>query len=92
MQNYSTQTLDKNLRNRLESAVKKARVIAEQAASQVLKRLDVGESSPADYLTEEQRSLRTRLRALGRQLGDVKQASASQSLDNLITSVAYEHW
>src|SRR5699024_278792 len=66
--------------------------IAEQAASDVLNRLGVGEARPADYLSETQRSLRTRLRALGRQLGDVRHEDRQQDLDNLITSVAYEHW
>src|SRR5690625_4824193 len=92
MQTYTTQPLDRNLRNQLERAVKEARGIAEQAASESLNRLGVGEPRPADYLNEEQRSLRTRLRALGRQLGDVRHEDRHQDLDNLITSVAYEHW
>lgn len=92
MQSLVAPTLDKTLRSQLERAVKKARVIAEKAASEALNRLGVGEPRPADYLNDEQRSLRTRLRALGRQLGDVRHDDRQQDLDNLIISVAYEHW
>ncbi len=86
------QPLDKALRRALEATVVKARDIAELAASQALTRLSVGEAKPADYLSDEQRQLRTRLRAHGRQLGDIKKASGQQSLSKLITEVAYEHW
>lgn len=86
------QPLEKALRRALEATVVKARDIAELAASQALARLSVGEAKPADYLSDEQRQLRTRLRAHGRQLGDSKQANGQQSLNKLITEVAYEHW
>ena len=86
------QPLDKALRRALEATVVKARDIAELAASQAITRLSVGEAKAADYLCDEQRQLRTRLRAHGRQLGDSKQANGQQSLNKLITEVAYEHW
>ncbi|MFK1160053.1 Eco57I restriction-modification methylase domain-containing protein [Pseudomonas aeruginosa] len=86
------QPLDKALRRALEATVVKARDIAELAASQALTRLCVGEAKAADYLNDQQRQLRTRLRAHGRQLGDSKQANGQQSLNKLITEVAYEHW
>jgi len=86
------QPLDKALRRALEATVVKARDIAETAASQALTRLSVGEAKAADYLNDQQRQLRTRLRAHGRQLGDNKQANGQQSLNKLITEVAYEHW
>ncbi len=86
------QPLDKALRRALEATVVKARDIAELAASQALTRLSVGEGKAADYLNDQQRQLRTCLRAHGRQLGDSKQASGQQSLNKLITEVAYEHW
>ncbi|WP_197678340.1 Eco57I restriction-modification methylase domain-containing protein [Pseudomonas synxantha] len=70
----------------------KARDIAEQAATQALKRLGVGDAKPADYLNDEQRKLRTRLRAHGRQLGDSKDANGQQTIHKLVTEVAYEHW
>jgi len=86
------QPLDKTLRRALEATVVKARDIAELAAAQALSRLSVGEAKPAEYLNDGQRQLRTGLRAHGRQLGDIKQAGGQQSLNKLITEVAYEHW
>lgn len=86
------QSLDKVLRRALETTVIKARDIAEQAAAQALTRLSVADAKPADYLNDEQRRLRARLRAHGRQLGDVKQDSDKQGVNKLITEVAYEHW
>ncbi len=86
------QPLDKALRRTLEATVVKARDIAEQAATQSVKRLCVGDAKPADYLSGEQRKLRTRLRAHGRQLGDSKDGNGQQSVHKLITEVAYEHW
>lgn len=89
---HHRQPLDKALRRALESTVIKAREVAELAALQSLKRLSVGEGKPADYLDEQQRNLRNRLRAHGRQLGDIKQDNGQQSLNKLVTEVAYEHW
>ncbi|MGN5517908.1 N-6 DNA methylase [Halopseudomonas sp. Lyrl_26] len=86
------QPLDKALRRALEAAVIKARDIAELAATQALTRLSVGEAKPADYLNEEQRELRNRLRAHGRQLGDIKQDNKQQSISRLVTEAAYQHW
>lgn len=86
------QPLDKTLRRALESTVVKARDIAEQAATHALKRLGVGDAKPAEYLNDEQRKLRTRLRAHGRQLGDSKDDNGQQSIRKLVTEVAYEHW
>lgn len=86
------QPLDKALRRALEATVIKARDIAEQAATQALKRLSVGDAKPADYLSDEQRKLRTRLRAHGRQQGDSKDGNGQQSIHKLVSEVAYEHW
>ena len=86
------QPLDKALRRTLEATVVKARDIAEQAATQAVKRLGVGDAKPADYLSDEQRKLRTRLRAHGRQLGDSKDGNGQQSIHKLVSEVAYEHW
>ena len=86
------QPLDKAVRRALEATVVKARDIAEQAATQAVKRLGVGDVKPADYLSDEQRKLRTRLRAHGRQLGDSKDGNGQQTIDKLVTEIAYEHW
>jgi hypothetical protein len=90
--NHTRQPLDRTLRKALETTVGKAREVAEQAAAQALTRLSVGEAKPADYLTDAQRNLRNRLRAHGRQLGDIKLDNGQQGIRKLVTEVAYEHW
>lgn len=84
--------LDKALRSGLERTVIKARDIAEEAATQALKRHAVGDKQAPDYFTEAQRALRNRLRAHGRQLGDVRHDNSEQTIHKLVTEVAYEHW
>jgi len=85
--------LDKTLRNRLEKSIKDARDIAEDAALAALNQLGVKESKPFDYLTPEERGLRRRLRAHGRQLGDTRDSSTkAQKIDRLVEEVAYEQW
>ena len=84
-------SLDKKLRKQLETAVIKARNIAETAATQVLNRLSVGNNKAAEYLTDDQKNLRNRLRAHGRQLGDVLKGG-EQETKHLVVEIAYEHW
>jgi len=84
--------LERNLRNQLEKAVSEARSVAEAGAMAVLDYLGVPESSPYDYMSEEQRDLRRRLRSHGRQLGDSLNGGVVQSIDRLTEEVAYEHW
>lgn len=60
-------TLDKTLRAQLERDIKKARGIAETAARAALEQLGVGEAAPFEYLSEDERVLRRKLRAHGRQ-------------------------
>ncbi|EPQ5406877.1 TPA: SAM-dependent DNA methyltransferase [Pseudomonas aeruginosa] len=85
--------LDKKLRKQLETTVIRARDIAEQAAQEALTRLSVGDASPASYLDDEQRALRNRLRAHGRQLGDLRDArTGQQETQRLCVEIAYEHW
>lgn len=88
----SRSALEKTLRSGLERAVIKARDIAENAAEQALTRLAVGEKQAPDYFTEQQRALRNRLRAHGRQLGDSRKDNGEQTIHKLVTEVAYEHW
>lgn len=86
-------TLDKKLRKQLENTVIRAREIAEQAALEALTRLSIGDASPASYLDSDQRALRNRLRAHGRQLGDTRDTrSGQQETMRLCVEVAYEHW
>lgn len=87
------QPLDKSLRNKLEKTVKEARVLAEKAARSALEQLGVEQAAPYEYLTQEQRDLRRRLRAHGRQLGDVRNTKTEeQEISRLIEEMAYEHW
>lgn len=85
--------LPTQLRNRLEAAVKQARRTAEAAAKVALERLTVGSAEPGSHLTVDERQLRNRLRAHGRQLGDQRDPkTGTQSINRLIHECAYEHW
>ncbi len=86
------QPLEKSLRNQLETIVKQARDVAEEAAKAALNQIGVGEASPLAHLTVEDRDLRRRLRAHGRQLGDSRSAKGIQVIERLVEEVAYEHW
>lgn len=63
-------TLEKDLRNALENTILAARSTAEEAARIALEALGVGEKVPFPHLDEAERTLRKKLRAHGRQLGD----------------------
>jgi len=86
------QPLAKALRNDLEKTVKSARDIAESAAKACLEQLGVGEPAPFSHLSDDQKDLRRRLRAHGRQLGDYRSAKGEQEITRLLEEVAYEHW
>ncbi len=86
-------SLDRNLRRDLENAVKKARRAAEAGARQAVEQLAVGHHEPWTALSPDQRKLRNRLRAHGRQLGDkLDEKKGTQSIDRLTGECAYEHW
>jgi hypothetical protein len=85
--------LTSQLRSQLENTVKAARRQAEAAARAALERLTVGNAEPGGHLTPEERQLRNRLRAHGRQLGDQRDPkTGTQSTNRLIHECAYEHW
>lgn len=84
--------LEKTLRSQLEKTVQKAREIVETAVSEVLARLGVADNSAPSYLSDDERKLRNRLRAHGRQLGDVLADNGNQSTELLVNEMAYEHW
>ena len=92
MSTLNNHPLVKPLRTQLENTVKAARDLAEVAATAALTQLAVGEGKAPDYLTDEQKALRRRLRAHGRALGDVKASDDSQSIRHLVWEAAYEHW
>ena len=87
------QPLDKALRNKLESSVKSARDIAEDAAKAALEQLGVGEAISFDHLSEDERKLRRKLRVHGRQLGDIRDSeNQKQEIVRLVEEIAYQHW
>ena len=86
-------TLTTPLRNQLQKAVQQARVAAEQGGRQALEALAVNHHEPWGSMDSEQRQLRRRLRAHGRQLGDALEAqSGKQRLERLVEEVGYEFW
>ncbi len=84
--------LPKPQRTQLENTVKAAREVAEKGARATLAQLAVGEGRAPDYLTEEHKALRRRLRAHGRALGDAKADDDTQAVQQLVWEVAYQHW
>jgi hypothetical protein len=86
-------SLSRELRKRLENVVTAARDVAEAAAIKALRTLAVGDRDPHGSMKSEQKALRNRLRAHGRQLGDsLNQEKGTQNLDHLVTECAYEQW
>jgi hypothetical protein len=86
-------SLDRTLRKDLETTVKKARRVAEAGARMAVAQLGVGETEAPKHLSAEQRTLRNRLRAHGRQLGDRRDTRTGiQDTGHLVQECAYEHW
>ncbi len=80
-------------RKLLEKAIIAARETAETGARDALAALAVDRHEPHGSMTPEQRILRNRLRAHGRQLGDVRDKQrGTQTITRLLREVAYEHW
>jgi hypothetical protein len=85
--------LASDLRKTLENTVVKARDLAERGARDALTALAVGASEPFSSMGDEERKLRNRLRAHGRQLGDQRDPQkGTQSIERLVREMAYEHW
>lgn len=85
-------TLSKELRRTLENVVADARRIAEAGAEQALRQLAVHHSESWPAMTPEEKALREKLRAHGKQLGDKREASRAQEIPRLKQASAYEHW
>ncbi len=80
-------------RTQLARVILQARREAEAGARKALEALAVDKAKPFDAMTEEERALRRRLRAHGRQLGDrLDRNTGEQQIDHLAHEVAYEHW
>lgn len=84
--------LSKILRAQLENTIKAARDTAEKGAYIALAQMAVAEARTPEYLTDELRALRRRLRAHGRALGDIKASDNTQGVQHLVWETAYEHW
>lgn len=84
--------LHPDLRRKLERAVLDARGVAERGARMALDRLAVGAAEPYGEMSPDEKLLRNRLRARGRQLGDTLDAKKQQTLDYLTKELAYEYW
>ena len=78
--------LSSPLRNQLGKVIVEARNVAEAGAKKALQSLAVERHEPHGSMTPEERALRVRLRAHGRQLGDVRdrqRGSQSQFIGHL---------
>jgi hypothetical protein len=86
-------TLKRELRKELENAVTAARRAAVKGARKAIEALAVQSGKPWETMSEEQKQLRNRLRAHGRQLGDVRnQRQGDQSIERLVQECSYEQW
>ena len=86
-------TLPADLRRQLERTVIEARDVAEAGARVALEALAVQHHEPYGHMDSEQRTLRRRLRAHARQLGDRPDVrSGGHAIDHLVHECAYEHW
>ena len=86
-------TLAPNLRKQLEKTIADARAVAETGARVALETLAVHHREPYPHMGADQRALRQRLRARGRQLGDSRDPrSRGQGIEHLVHECAYEHW
>lgn len=87
------QTLPTDLRQQLERAVIKARNVAEDGARAALEELAVHHREFYEHMDTGQRTLRRRLRAHARQLGDRLDArTGDHTIEHLVQETAYEHW
>ncbi len=85
--------LSPSLRRQLERTVGDAREVAETGARGAVQALAVHHHEPWEHMGAEGRTVRCRLRAHGRQLGDRRDPhSGNQAIDRLVHEYAYEHW
>ena len=86
-------TLFSDLRKRLEAVCVRARDLAEAAARSALQKRAVDAAEPFSHFSAADKELRIRLRARGRQVGDVRDdKKKTQTIDQLTQELAYEYW
>ena len=84
--------LHEGLRKQLEKTVIQAREVAEEGANAALDRLGVGRARAYEGLSSAESDLRVKLRAKGKQLGDIRKSSGEQDTQRLAVELAYEYW
>ena len=84
-------TLNSTQRSALESAIIKARNLAEKGARNSLMAMAVDKNEPFTHMNAEQRELRRRLRNRARLLGDTLEEKMQQ-INHLSYELAYEYW
>ncbi|HMP71481.1 MAG TPA: hypothetical protein PKA76_19185, partial [Pirellulaceae bacterium] len=84
-------SLPTNLRKQLENVCIAARDRAEEAALSALRKRAVDAAEPFSHFTPEDRKLRNRLRAHGRQIGDRRETDKTQSIELLAQELAYKY-
>ncbi|WMT75398.1 hypothetical protein [Bradyrhizobium sp. Ash2021] len=85
-------TLSRQLRGQLKTAIEQAREVADAAAWEVIARVRVADADvPADW-PDERKSLRRRLRAHARSLGDTRDAAGAMTTARLQDAASYELW
>jgi hypothetical protein len=85
-------TLDSKLRDQLDNVCKTARELAVGYARSALEKRAVDAAEPLPHFGPKEKELRNRLRARGRQVGDVRNNDGTQSIERLAQELAYEYW
>jgi hypothetical protein len=84
--------LDSKLRSQLDDVCQKARDHAVAYAQSALQKRGVDAAEALSHFGPKDKELRNRLRARGRQVGDVRNEDKTQSIDQLSQELAYEYW
>ncbi|MDX0695438.1 hypothetical protein [Sinorhizobium medicae] len=84
--------LNRDIRKTLNDVVRKARVAAEEGAQTALRQLGVADAKRPSWLSEADASLRVRLRAHARTLGDALDTGDPSRMPRLVREIAYAHW
>ncbi len=85
--------LSPQCRKQLERTIADARDIAEQGGRNAIEALAVCDRAAYEHMSAHERTLRRRLRAHARQLGDWREsATAIQATEHLVQECAYEQW
>lgn len=84
--------LASDLRKQLENTIVAAREQAEIASAAKLQQWAVGSAGPPSHFNDAKKEFRNRLRARGRQAGDVLHGNSTQDVEQLTQELAYEYW